>query len=44
MPAGEHRAIWDGYDASFRQVGGGVYFCRIIGENFTESIKLVYLR
>jgi len=44
MPAGEHRAIWNGHDANFRQVGSGVYFCRIVGETFTQSIKLLYLK
>jgi flagellar hook assembly protein FlgD len=44
MPAGEHRAIWDGHDERLQQVGSGVYFCRIIGENFSESIKLLYLK
>ncbi len=44
MPAGEHRAIWDGHDESLQQVGSGVYFCRIIGETFSESIKLLYLK
>lgn len=44
MEAGEHRAIWNGYDANFKQVGSGVYFCRIIGEAFSESIKLLYLK
>ncbi len=44
MPAGEHRAIWDGHDESRQQVGSGVYFCRIIGENFSESIKLLFLK
>ncbi|NIT56582.1 MAG: T9SS type A sorting domain-containing protein [Aliifodinibius sp.] len=42
--AGEYKAIWDGYDANFQQVGSGVYFCRIVGETFAHSIKLLYLK
>jgi hypothetical protein len=42
--SGEHRAIWDGYNDNMQQVASGVYFCRIIGESFSDSIKLLYLR
>lgn len=44
MEAGEHRAIWDGHDDNFEKSGSGIYFCRIVGESFVESIKLLYLR
>ena len=44
MAAGEHRAIWDGHDGHFQPVGSGVYFCRMVGEEFTQSIKLLYLK
>jgi len=44
MAAGEHRAIWDGHDEHFQPVGSGMYFCRMVGEEFTQSIKLLYLK
>jgi|GEM_PF-7110015 len=44
MAAGEHRAIWDGHDGHFQPVGSGMYFCRMVGESFTQSIKLLYLK
>ncbi len=44
MAVGEHRAIWDGHDEHFQPVGSGMYFCRMVGEEFTQSIKLLYLK
>ncbi|MFH1682028.1 MAG: FlgD immunoglobulin-like domain containing protein [Candidatus Eisenbacteria bacterium] len=44
MPAGEHRAAWDGTDAAGRPVGAGVYLCRL--ETGTEKLhrKMVLVK
>lgn len=44
MEAGEHRAIWNGYDDRFQQVSSGVYFCKLTGETFSETRKILLLK
>ena len=41
---GEHRAIWDGTNQRFIQVSSGVYLCRLVGDRFSQSRKIVLLR
>ena len=44
MPAGNHRAVWDGRDDVGRAVGSGVYLCRLEAEAFREVKKMVLVR
>ena len=42
--AGHHQAIWDGTDASGRQMGSGVYICILQTGQQTDSRKMLLLR
>ncbi|NNE44433.1 MAG: T9SS type A sorting domain-containing protein, partial [Gemmatimonadetes bacterium] len=44
LPAGEHRATWDGRDARGLRVGAGVYFLRMDAEDRSSTRKLLRLR
>jgi len=44
LPAGHHRATWDGCDNRGRRVGSGIYFCRLEAGDFTETRRMVILR
>jgi hypothetical protein len=44
MPAGEHRATWDGVDDSGRPASSGIYFVRMIAGSYTETRKIVMLK
>jgi hypothetical protein len=44
VPAGPHRARWDGRDSSGRAVSSGVYYYRLRAGNFENSRKMVLLR
>jgi hypothetical protein len=35
---------WDGRDESGRRVGSGVYFCRLQGDEFAKTCRMVLLR
>jgi len=41
---GLHTAIWDGRDEQGRSLPSGVYFCRIEGPQFAQTLQLALLR
>ncbi|KPJ58133.1 MAG: hypothetical protein AMJ46_14620 [Latescibacteria bacterium DG_63] len=43
VAAGVHRVIWDGRDGQGREVGSGIYFCRLEAGAFTETRRMVLL-
>jgi len=42
--AGTYTVHWNGVDGSGSQVNAGVYFARILAENLSQTIKIVYLK
>jgi photosystem II stability/assembly factor-like uncharacterized protein len=42
--AGSHAVIWDAADNDGRPLGAGVYFYRLISEDFTAARKMIILR
>lgn len=44
LPAGRHRATWDGKDASGSPAGSGVYFAQLAAPGISESRKLILAR
>ena len=44
LPAGNHRAVWDGRDRFGRQVPSGIYIARLVTPGFTKSIKMILLK
>ncbi len=44
LPAGDHRARWDGRDAEGAAVAGGVYLARLSGEGASALTKLMLLK
>ncbi|MBN1560810.1 glycoside hydrolase family 9 protein, partial [candidate division KSB1 bacterium] len=42
--AGDHRVVWDGRDESGAMVSAGVYLCRMIAGDFTQTSKMILLR
>jgi len=44
QPAGQHSVQWDGTDDSGHILGSGVYFCRLLVQDHSQTIKLVYLK
>jgi hypothetical protein len=44
LPAGSHRAIWDGTDGAGRAVASGTYLYRLDAAGFNQSRKMVLLR
>jgi len=44
VETGAHRVIWDGRDGRGREVGSGIYFCRLETGEFTETKRMVLLR
>jgi len=43
LPAGRHRAVWDGRDERGRFVASGIYFARIRAGEFASNLRLVRL-
>ncbi len=41
---GQYQAHWSGNDISGNRVDGGVYFCQLKAGNYTETLKMSYLR
>jgi hypothetical protein len=44
MPAGSHRAYWDGRDRYGEPVAGGIYFCRLSVEGRKRALPLIVTR
>jgi len=44
LPAGHHRAVWDGRDESGRPVSSGIYFYRLEADGFTAKRKMLLLK
>jgi len=44
MPAGEHRAEWNGVDDAGRPATSGVYFVRMIAGSYEQTRKIVMLK
>lgn len=42
--AGYKRLVWDGSNEYGEPVSAGVYLCRILTEEYTKTIKMVYLK
>jgi subtilisin family serine protease len=42
--AGSHEVRWDGLDAGGARAASGVYFCRVSGESFAGTARIVLLR
>jgi len=43
-PPGIYEVQWNGMDQQGTQVSTGVYFCRLAAGDFSQTIKMVYLR
>jgi hypothetical protein len=43
LHAGNHNLVWDGKDDNGTRVSSGVYFCRMVTDNYTASRKMVLL-
>ncbi len=43
-PAGEHSLTWDGTGSGHQSVATGVYFYRLVAEDFVDSKKMVLLK
>ncbi len=43
-PAGTHKLVWDGRDATGESVASGVYFYRLTTDEFTQQKKMVLLK
>ncbi len=41
LPAGQHRATWDGKDGHGRPVASGVYFVQLAGPGVSESRRMI---
>jgi flagellar hook assembly protein FlgD len=44
VPAGRYMTTWDGRDRNGRDVGAGLYFCRLKAGNFTKTQKMSLVR
>ena len=44
LSAGQHKVAWDGVDSHGTGVAGGVYFYRLVADDFSETRKMVLLR
>ncbi len=42
--AGEHSLVWDGKDDSGRQMGSGIFFCRLSSPGYTQTHKMVMVK
>ncbi|NQV51378.1 MAG: T9SS type A sorting domain-containing protein [Candidatus Marinimicrobia bacterium] len=42
--AGSHELIWNGMDKTGHPVSTGVYFCRLLADQYTQTIKLLLIR
>jgi len=44
LAAGEHSAVWHGVDDTGRNVGSGIYFCRMTAGRYTSVKKMILLK
>jgi flagellar hook assembly protein FlgD len=44
LPAGRHEAVWDGRDDRGQAMASGVYFCKLVANNFSQTKKMVLLK
>jgi len=44
MGPGRHTVIWNGKDKSGREMPSGIYFCRLISQNFENTQKMLLIR
>ena len=44
MQKGCHFITWDGKDDQHNEVGSGIYFCNLITDKYTKSIKILLVR
>jgi hypothetical protein len=42
--SGQHVVLWDGCDEGGQTVAGGVYFCRLTTDSWSETIKMLFIR
>jgi len=42
--AGEHSLLWDGKDDAAREMGSGLYFCRIVTPGYAATRKMMMLK
>jgi hypothetical protein len=43
LPAGQHRAVWDGRDERGQFVASGIFFARVRAGEFTSTLRVVRL-
>jgi len=43
-PPGNYEVQWNGNDATGNPVSTGIYFCRIVAGEYSQTIKMTYLR
>ncbi|MFA6720807.1 MAG: M14 family zinc carboxypeptidase [Candidatus Cloacimonadaceae bacterium] len=41
VPAGNHRAVWDGSDSAGNPVGSGIYLYRLESGNYSKTLKMI---
>jgi flagellar hook assembly protein FlgD len=42
--AGYHNILWNGLNQGGRAVSAGIYFCRLSGNNYNQTIKMLLLK
>ncbi|MCH8285093.1 T9SS type A sorting domain-containing protein [candidate division KSB1 bacterium] len=41
---GNHVLMWDGKSVNNIQVASGIYFCRLTTNNYTQAIRITYIK
>ncbi|MFH2034971.1 MAG: FlgD immunoglobulin-like domain containing protein [Candidatus Zixiibacteriota bacterium] len=44
QPAGSYGIVWDGTDSNGKRVASGVYFYQLIGDNYSQTNRMVLLK
>ena len=42
--SGEHTILWNGQDQAGRDVSSGIYFCRLIGGEIQQTVRMLLIR